>query len=138
MIDWAKENLKSSDLENADVRFLVDDVVKFVKREIRRGNTYDAIVMDPPSYGRGANNEIWDIDKDLFPLIELCMQILNDDPIFFIINSYSANLSCPIIDNIMNLTIGKKYDGKITADEIVIPSENGLYLPAGVCGRYEK
>lgn len=85
MIDWAKENVKSSGLDNKPIRYLVDDCVKFVKREIRRGNKYDAIVMDPPSYGRGSKNEVWDIEKDLFNLVSLCMEILSDDPLFFII-----------------------------------------------------
>lgn len=138
MIEWAKENVKSSHLEDRPVRFLIDDVVKFVKREIRRGNKYDAIVMDPPSYGRGANNEVWDIEKDLFPLIELCMEILNDDPLFFIINSYTAGLSPTVLSNILNLTLGKKYNGKITSGELGIKTEENLILPCGVYGRYER
>lgn len=138
MIDWAKENVKSSHLEDKPVRFLVDDVIKFVKREIRRGNKYDAIIMDPPSYGRGANNEIWDIEKDLYNLVTLCMQILNDDPLFFIINSYTAGLSSVVISNLLKLTIGKKYNGKITSGELGIESKNGLILPCGVYGRYER
>ena len=138
MIEWAKENVKSSNLADKPVRFLVDDVVKFVKREIRRGNKYDAIIMDPPSYGRGSNNEIWDIEKDLFPLVELCTEILNDDPLFFIINSYTANLSGIVMENILKLTIGKIYPGKIYYEELGIKSKNNLVLPCGVCARYEK
>ena len=90
MVDWCKENVKSSGYENAEVRYLVDDVVKFVQREIRRGNKYDAIIMDPPSYGRGANGEVWDIEKNLNYLIEICCEILSDDPLFFLINSYTT------------------------------------------------
>lgn len=138
MVDWAKENVKSSKLEDKPIRFLVDDVVKFVKREIRRGNKYDAIIMDPPSYGRGANNEVWDIEKDLFPLVNLCMEILSDDPLFFIINSYTAGLSPTVLSNILNLTIAKKYNGTITSGELGIKANNGLILPCGVYGRYEK
>jgi len=138
MVDWAKENVKSSRLEEKPVRFIVDDVVKFVRREIRRGNKYDAIIMDPPSYGRGANKEVWDIEKDLFNLVNLCMEILSDDPLFFIINSYTASLSPTVLKNILNLTIMKKYTGTLTCDEIGIEAKNGLVLPCGVCGRYEK
>lgn len=138
MVEWAKENVKSSNLEDKPVRFLVDDVVKFVKREIRRGNKYDAIIMDPPSYGRGSNNEVWDIEKDLFSLVELCTEILSDNPLFFIINSYTANLSGIVLENILKLTIGSIYTGKIYYEELGIKSKNDLILPCGVCARYEK
>ncbi len=121
MVDWAKENVKSSGMEDRPIRYIVDDVVKFVKREIRRGNKYDAIVMDPPSYGRGSNGEVWDIEKDLFELVELCVDILVDEPLFFIINSYSTGLSKDIFTNVLKLTLGKKYKGKIYSDEICIP-----------------
>ena len=110
MVDWAKENVVSSNLQDKNVRYLVDDVVKFVKREIRRGNKYDAIVMDPPSYGRGANGEVWDIEKDLFELVKLCMEILSDNPLFFIINSYTTGLSKEVFTNILKVTIGKKFE----------------------------
>lgn len=139
MVDWAKENVISSGLEDRPIRYLVDDVVKFVKREIRRGNKYDAIVMDPPSYGRGSNGEIWDIEKDLYNLIELCMEILSDDPLFFIINSYTTGLSKEVLVNILKLTIGKKYNGKIYAEEIGLPiKDSELVLPCGIFARYEK
>lgn len=137
MIEWAKENVKSSHLENKKIRFLEDDCVKFVKREIRRGNKYDAIVMDPPSYGRGSKNEVWDIEKDLFPLIELCMEILVEEPLFFIINSYTAGLSPVVLENILNMKFKNK-KGKISSGELGIKARNGLVLPAGVYGRYEK
>ena len=137
MIDWAKENVKSSNLEDKPIRFLVDDCVKFVKREIRRGNKYDAIIMDPPSYGRGSMNEVWDVEKDLFDLVELCMQILTDDPLFFIINSYTAGLSPTVIENILKMFFNKK-TGTITSGELGIKAKNGLILPAGVYGRYER
>ncbi len=137
MIEWAKENVKSSGLEDKPIRFLVDDCIKFVKREIRRGNKYDAIIMDPPSYGRGSNNEIWDIEKDLFPLVELCTKILTDNPLFFIINSYTAGLSPTVIENILRIFFNKK-QGTITSGELGIKARNGLILPAGVYGRYER
>ena len=137
MVDWAKENVKSSNLEDKPIRFLVDDVVKFVKREIRRGNKYDAIIMDPPSYGRGSNKEVWDIEKDLFPLVELCMDILVDDPLFFIINSYTAGLSPIVIENILNIFFKEK-SGTITSGELGIKAKNGLVLPCGVYGKYER
>ena len=111
MVDWAKENVKSSGLENANVRYIVDDVVKFVKREIRRGKKYDAIIMDPPSYGRGASNEVWDIEKDLYNLVSICNELLSDNPLFFIINSYTTGLSKEVFTNILKLTINKKYNG---------------------------
>lgn len=139
MVDWAKENVVSSGLEDKPIRYLVDDVVKFVKREIRRGNKYDAIIMDPPSYGRGSNGEVWDIEKDLFNLVELCMEILSDDPLFFIINSYTTGLSMEVMNNVLKLTLGKKYPGKIYSDEIGLPIKNSnLVLPCGIVTRYEK
>ena len=136
MIEWAKENVKSSGLEDKSIRFLVDDCIKFVKREIRRGNKYDAIIMDPPSYGRGSNNEVWDIEKDLFTLVELCMEILTDNPLFFIINSYTAGLSPIVLENILRMFFKNK--GTITSGELGIKAKNGLILPAGVYGRYER
>jgi len=138
MIDWAKENVNLSNLSDCPVRFLVDDVVKFVKREIRRGNKYDAIIMDPPSYGRGANGEVWDIEKDLYNLVELCMEILSDNPLFFIINSYTTGLSKEVFTNILKTTIGKKYEGKIYSEEIGLPiKDSDLVLPCGIYSRYE-
>ena len=139
MVDWAKENVKSSNLEDRPIRYLVDDVVKFVKREIRRGNEYDAIVMDPPSFGRGSNGEVWDIEKDLFNLVSLCTELLSDDPLFFIINSYTTGLSKEVLVNVLKLTVGKKYSGKIYSDEIGLPIKNSdLVLPCGIYARYEK
>lgn len=139
MVDWAKENVKASGLEDRPIRYLVDDVIKFVKREIRRGNKYDAIIMDPPSYGRGSNGEVWDIEKDLFNLIELCSEILSDDPLFFIINSYTTGLSGEVMVNILKLVFGDKYPGIIYADEIGLPIKNSdLVLPCGIFARYEK
>lgn len=138
MVDWAKENVKASGMEDRPIRYIVDDVVKFVRREIRRGNKYDAIVMDPPSYGRGSNGEVWDIEKDLYELVELCLDILVDEPLFFIINSYSTGLSKDIFTNVLKLTLGKKYKGKIYSDEIGIPIKGtDLVLPCGMYARFE-
>ena len=138
MVDWCKENVKSSGYENAEIRYLVDDVVKFVQREIRRGNKYDAIIMDPPSYGRGANGEVWDIEKNLNYLIEICCEILSDNPLFFLINSYTTGLSSTVLSNLLTMTVDKVRKGKITCGEIGLPiKENDLILPCGIYGRWE-
>ena len=139
MIDWAKENVKSNNLEDRNIRFLVDDVVKFVKREIRRGNKYDIILMDPPSFGRGANKEVSSIEKDLFNLVELCTELLSDNPILFLINSYSTGLSKTILENILYLTVNKKVKGFISSDELGIEMKNSkLLLPCGIYARWER
>lgn len=136
MVDWAKENVKSSNLEDKPVRYIIDDVIKFVEREIRRNNKYDAIIMDPPSYGRGANGEIWDIEKDLFKLVSLCNELLSDKPLFFIINSYTAGLSPRVLENVLRITINK--DGKCTSGELGLPMKDSeLVLPCGIFGRWE-
>ena len=135
MIDWAKENVKLNHLEDKPIRYLIDDVVKFVKREIRRGNKYDAIIMDPPSYGRGANGEVWSVEKDLEPLVKLCKEILSDDYLFMIINTYSANLPSVSLENILKINFEGK---KISVDDLCLPIENSdLYLPCGITGRVE-
>lgn len=129
--DWAKENVRSSGFENKPVRFLVDDVKKFVQREIRRGNKYDAIIMDPPSYGRGSNNEVWSIEKDLDGLLSDCKKILNEDFLFVCVNTYTANLSLLTLENILKV----HFNSKIQVDEISLPIENtNLYLPCGITG----
>ena len=139
MVDWCKENVKLNNLEDKNIRYLVDDVVKFVKREIRRGNKYDAIIMDPPSFGRGSNNEVWDIEKDLFDLVCSCSEILSDDPLFFLINSYTTGLSSSVLENIIKMTINKKTVGKVSCGEIGLSIENSdLVLPCGIYGRWEK
>ena len=138
MVEWAKENAYSSGVSSGDVRYIVDDVVKFVKREIRRGHRYDAIVMDPPSYGRGSNGEVWSLEKDLSMLIDLCVELLSDHPLFFIINSYTTGLSSTVLGNLLKLTVGAKYEGKITTGELGLPIKNkDLVLPCGIYGRYE-
>lgn len=138
MVDWCKENVKASGYENAEIRYLVDDVIKFVQREIRRGNKYDAIIMDPPSYGRGANGEVWDIEKNLNYLLTICTEILSDNPLFFLINSYTTGLSSTVLKNLLTLTVNKHKKGIITCGEIGIPSSsNELILPCGIYGRWE-
>lgn len=138
MVDWCKENVKASNLEDRPIRYIVDDVVKFVKREIRRGNKYDAIIMDPPSYGRGANGEVWDIEKDLYELVKLCTELLSDNPLFLIINTYTTGLSKEIFTNLLKSTVGLKFKGKFYSEEIALPISNSdLVLPCGVCSRYE-
>lgn len=138
MIEVCKENVASSGLSDRPIRYLVDDVVKFVKREIRRGNKYDAIVMDPPSYGRGANGEVWNIEKDLTNLVNLCLEILSDKPLFFIINSYTTGLSKTSLENLLLTTINKKYKGIVSSSEIGIKiTDNNLVLPCGIYGRWE-
>ncbi len=138
MVDWCKENVKASGLENAEVRYIVDDVVKFVQREIRRGNHYDAIIMDPPSYGRGANGEVWDIEKNLNYLVKICSEVLSDNPLFFLINSYTTGLSSMVLSNILNLNVNNKFKGKVSYGEVGLPiKDSELVLPCGIYGRWE-
>lgn len=137
MVTWAKENAISSGLKDAPIRWLVDDCVKFVEREIRRGNHYDAIIMDPPSYGRGPKGEIWKIEESVYPLIQLCSQILTDNPLFFLINSYTSGLQPAVLSYMISTVLGTA-NGTVTASEIGLPvSSNGLVLPCGASGRYE-
>ncbi len=133
MTNWAKENLKSSNMENNKVRFIVDDVVKFVSREIRRNNKYDVIIMDPPSYGRGKNKEVWSIEKDLFDLLELCSKLLSDNPLCVLINTYTGGLSGTIIMNMANMIFKKNNVKKVSFDEIGIKQKNtDIFLPCGI------
>lgn len=137
MVTWAKENAISSGLKDAPIRWLVDDCVKFIEREIRRGNHYDAIIMDPPSYGRGPKGEIWKIEESVYPLIQLCSQILTDNPLFFLINSYTTGLQPAVLSYMISTVLGTA-NGTVTASEIGLPvSSNGLVLPCGASGRYE-
>ena len=139
MVAWAKENAKSSGLEDAPIRWLVDDCVKFVEREIRRGNKYDAIIMDPPSYGRGPKGEIWKIEDSIHSFVQLCTQILSDDPLFFLINSYTTGLAPAVLTYMLSTELVTKYSGRVLSDEIGLPvKETGLVLPCGASGRWEK
>ena len=138
MVDWCKENVKASGFENAEIRYIVDDVVKFVQREIRRGDHYDAIIMDPPSYGRGANGEVWDIEKNLNYLVKICSEVLSDEPLFFLINSYTTELSSMVLSNILNLNVNNKFTGRVSCGEVGLPIKNSeLVLPCGIYGRWE-
>jgi len=137
MVAWAKENIASSGLEKRPVRYIVDDVVKFVQREIRRGNKYDAIVMDPPSYGRGANGEVWQFEDNIADLVSLCTNVLTDNPLFFLINSYTTGISAKVLENLLSLNINKR--GKLSSGEIGLPMTNSkLVLPCGIYARWEK
>lgn len=139
MIDWAKENVKINNLEDKPVRFLVDDVRKFVKREIRRGNKYDIIIMDPPSFGRGAKSEVWNIETDLDDLIKDTSELLSEEPLLFLINSYTTGLSKTVLENILYLRVDSKHKGIISSDELGLPVNNSnLILPCGIYARWEK
>jgi 23S rRNA (cytosine1962-C5)-methyltransferase len=137
MVTWAKENAAASHLEDAPVRWLVDDCVKFVEREIRRGNKYDGIIMDPPSYGRGPKGEIWKIEESIYPFVELASQLLSDDALFFLINSYTTGLQPAVLSYMLSAVIRKKRGGEVQSSEIGLPvSSNGLVLPCGATGRW--
>ena len=139
MTTWAKENVISSNLADRPVRYIVDDVVKFVNREIRRGNTYDAIIMDPPSFGRGANGEVWQFEENIYELVKLCTKVLSDKPLFFLINSYTTGISAKVLENILNMCIDKKYGGKTYSGEIgLMMTGQNIALPCGIYGRWEK
>lgn len=139
MVQWAKENAVASGLGDAPIRWLVDDCVKFVEREIRRGNHYDGIIMDPPSYGRGPKGEIWKIEESIFPFIELTTQLLTEDSKFLLINSYTTGLQPAVLSYMINTAIVSKFGGSVEANEIGLPvAEDGLVLPCGASGRWTK
>ena len=139
MVTWARENAEASGLQNAPIRYIVDDCVKFVEREIRRESKYDAVIMDPPSYGRGPKGEIWKIEDSIYPFLQLCAKVLTEDPVFFLINSYTTGLQPGVLAYMLSEEIGKKYKGRITAEEIGLPvTSNGLVLPCGASGRWER
>jgi 23S rRNA (cytosine1962-C5)-methyltransferase len=138
MVTWAKENAASSGLSDAPIRWIVDDCVKFVEREIRRGNHYDAIIMDPPSYGRGPKGEIWKIEEKIHPFITLCEQLLSDNPLFFLVNSYTTGLAPAVLTYMISTEIVKKHGGFVASDEVGLPvTESGLILPCGAAGRWQ-
>ena len=139
MVGWAKENAAASSLADAPIRFLVDDCVKFVEREIRRGNKYDAIIMDPPSYGRGPKGEIWKMEDSIWHFLELTVQILSEEPLFFLLNSYTTGLQPAVLSYLLHMTVGKRFGGVVEADEVGLPvSESGLVLPCGASGRWHR
>ncbi len=139
MVGWAKENSISSRLDDRPIRWLVDDCMKFVEREIRRCKKYDAIIMDPPSYGRGPKGEIWKIEDAIYPLIESCEKLLSDNPLFFLINSYTTGLQASVLTYMLNVLIKKNHGGSIESDELGLPIDGAdLILPCGASGRWHK
>ena len=137
MVSWARENARSSHLEDAPIRWIVDDCAKFVEREIRRGKTYDAIIMDPPSYGRGPGGEVWKLEDNLYPFVKLCAGVLSERPLFVLINSYTTGLAPSVLGYLLHLLVAEKYGGKCTWDELGLPvTETGLALPCGATGRW--
>lgn len=138
MVQWAKDNAALSGIENAPVRYIVDDCIKFVEREARRGKKYDAIIMDPPSYGRGPSGEVWTIEDRLYPLVKNCLDILSDTPLFFLINSYTTGLSPSTMAYMLGVTVQNRFGGQTTADEIGLPvTSTGHILPSGATARWE-
>lgn len=138
MVSWAKENARSSGLENAPVRWIVDDCGRFVEREIRRGRKYDAIIMDPPSYGRGPGGEVWKLEDNLWDFVSLCSGVLSDDPLFVMINSYTTGLSPSVLSYICQSIFGQKAGGRSESRELGLPvAESGLILPCGSTCRWE-
>lgn len=139
MVTWAKENAVLSGLKDAPIRWIVDDCVKFVERERRRGNRYDGIIMDPPSYGRGPKGEIWKIEEKIYPFIQLCSEILSEDPLFFLVNSYTTGLQPAVLSYMMGTVLVPEFGGHVEAGEIGLPvTSNGLILPCGASGRWQK
>ena len=139
MVSWAKENAAASGLADAPIRWLVDDCVKFVERELRRGNVYDGIIMDPPSYGRGPKGEIWKIEESVYPFLELTTRLLSRDALFFLINSYTTGLQPAVLTYMLNTTVAKRMGGRAISSEIGLPvSESGLILPCGASGRWSR
>ena len=137
MVAWGKDNARLSGLADAPIRWIVDDCAKFVEREIRRGRRYDAIIMDPPSYGRGPGGEVWKLEENLFPFVKLCAQVLSDKPLFVIINSYTTGLAPSVLGYILNVLVADRFGGKCTWDELGLPvTETGLALPCGATGRW--
>lgn len=138
MVQWAKENAQLSGLESAPIRYITDDVFKFVQREERRGRKYEAIIMDPPSYGRGPNGEMWKLEENLFPFLESCLSILSEKPLFVLVNSYTTGLSPTVLHNLLHMSIGRKFGGELDCGEIGLPiTRSGLVLPCGIYGRWE-
>ncbi len=137
MVSHAKENAKLTGISENKIRYIVDDCVKFVEREIRRGNKYDAIIMDPPSYGRGPSGEIWKIETELFGFVQKCVKVLSDNPLFVLLNSYTTGLSGVTMQNVLDMTISTKYGGRAVSDEIGLPMiSNKFVLPCGYSSRW--
>ena len=138
MVQWARENAAASGLAERPVRWLVDDCVKFVQREIRRGNHYDGIIMDPPSYGRGPGGEVWKLENELYGLVSACVRVLSGNALFMLINSYTTGLQPAVLNNMLTMTVQKTHGGRVEADEIVLPVSAGGVLPCGASGRWSR
>lgn len=139
MVAWAKENAAASSVADRPVRWIVDDCIKFVQREIRRGNKYDIIIMDPPSYGRGPGGEVWKLEEQLFSLVMLCKQVLSDNPVFFILNSYTTGLSPAVMEYLLGILLKKEFGGSVSSNEIgLYVTDTGLILPCGSTAIWEK
>lgn len=139
MVSWAKENVALSGLSDKPVRFIVDDCMKFVQREIRRGRLYDAIIMDPPSYGRGPNGELWKLEDELFSLVDVLKDVMSENPVFFLLNSYTTGFSTQVSANIVDLCIRRKFGGRVTCGEVGIPvTDSSIILPCGTFARWER
>ena len=137
MVQWAGENRKLAKIDETRVRWIVDDAVKFVEREARRGNTYEGILMDPPSYGRGPGGEVWKLENELYSLVSACEKVLARDALFMLINSYTTGLQPAVLNNMLTMTVARTRSGKVVADEIVLPVTAGGVLPCGASGRWE-
>ena len=137
MVQWAGENRRLAGIDETRVRWIVDDALKFVAREARRGNVYEGILMDPPSYGRGPGGEVWKLENELYGLVEACERVLAKDALFMLINSYTTGLQPAVLNNMLSMTVGKSRSGRVTADEIVLPVTAGGVLPCGASGRWE-
>ena len=139
MVSWARENAAVSGLTDKPIRWIIDDCEKFVAREIKRGKKYDAIIMDPPSYGRGPGGEVWKLEEQIYHMVSLCAQVLSDDPVFFVLNSYTTGLSPSVMEYLLSVTVGKKFKGNISCDEIGLKvKETGYNLPCGSTAIWQK
>ena len=138
IMTWCRENVEANALSGAPIRYIIDDAVKFVTREIKRGNRYDAVIMDPPSYGRGPGGEVWTMEQKIFSLTELLVNVLSDKPLFFIVNSYTTGLAPSVVGNILSMTVAEKFGGSVSSDELGLPIGKTPYvLPCGSAGRWE-
>jgi len=138
MVQWAKENRELSRIPETSCRFIVEDALAFVRREIRRGNTYDGILMDPPSYGRGPSGEVWKLENELYTLVDTCAQVLSDHPLFFLVNSYTTGFQPAVLHNIIGRTVISRFGGQVDAQEVVLPVRSGGVLPCGASGRWQQ
>ena len=136
MVQWAKENRELTGLPETSCRWIVEDALRFVQREIRRGNHYDGILMDPPSYGRGPSGEVWKLENELFGLVDTCAQVLSDDPLFYLINSYTTGFQASVLSNMLEKCVVSRHGGKVDSQELCLPVTSGGVLPCGASGRW--